>query len=292
MISERRTNTIVLPDGRRLAYAEYGDPNGRPVLYFHGFPNSRLNAAPGAEAARRARVRLIAFDRPGFGRSDFQRGRTIAGWVDDVVAATDQLGLDRFAVIGYSGGGPYAVACAARIPQRITALALVSALAPLAVPDAVRGFPLVTRLFLRLWRVLPWLTRPGIWLIGLQVRRAPEKAIVGAGRAAPPADKAVLSRPEVRAAFARDLQESFRQGSRAASHEFALYLKRWNVSEEGIALEVQLWQGEADKVVPPSMGRYHAKVIPNCRATFLPDQGHYWLVDHFEEILAAVTAAR
>jgi pimeloyl-ACP methyl ester carboxylesterase len=287
-----REGEVRLSDGRRLAYAEYGDPNGRPVLHFHGFPNSRVNAAIGDEAARRAGVRLISFDRPGFGRSDHKKGRTIASWADDVVEAAGQLGIDRFAVIGYSGGGPYAAACAERIPQRLTAVALVSALAPLDVAAAVRGFPLITRLFIRLWRLWPWLTRPGIWLIGRQVRRDPEKAIVGAGRAAPPSDAAVLSRPEVRAAYARDLTESFRQGSRAAADEFRLYLKHWNISEERITIEVRLWQGEADKVVPPSMGRYHAQVIPNCRAVFLPEQGHYWLVDHYDEILAALAAAR
>lgn len=279
-----------LADGRRLAYAEYGDPNGTPVFHFHGFPNSRLNAATADDAARRRGIRLIAFDRPGFGRSDFKKDRTIAGWADDVVEAADQLGIDRFAVIGYSGGGPYAAACAERIAQRISGVTLISALAPLDVAEAVRGFPLITRLFLRLWRIAPWLTRPGIWLIGLQARRAPEKAIVGSGRTAPPADKAVLARPEVRAAFARDLKESFRQGSSAASHEFRLYLKRWDVNEGAISHDVRLWQGEADKVVPPSMGRYHARVIPNCTAVFLPEQGHYWLVDHWDEILAAVTA--
>jgi pimeloyl-ACP methyl ester carboxylesterase len=284
-----RDADVRLPDGRRLAYAEYGDPNGRAVLYFHGFPNSRLNAATGDDAARRAGVRLIAFDRPGFGKSDYKKSRTIASWVDDVAAAGDQLGLDRFAVIGYSGGGPYAVACAAGMPQRVTATTLVSALAPLIAADAVRGFPLLTRLLIRLWRVLPWLTRPGIWLIGRQVRRNADKAIIGARSGAPPADAAVLARPEVRAAFARDLRESFRQGSRAAGDEFALYLKPWDVNEESITLQVRLWQGEADKVVPSSMGRYHEKTIRNCRAVFLPEQGHYWLVDHWDEILAAVT---
>lgn len=283
-----REGEVRLADGRRLAYAEYGDPGGAAVLHFHGWPNSRVNAALGDEAARRAGVRLIAFDRPGFGRSDRKKQRTIASWVEDVTEAAGQLGLERFAVIGYSGGGPYAAACAERIPHRLSAVALVSALAPLDAAEAVRGFPLIARLLIRLWRFLPWLTRPGIWLIGRQVRRDAEKAIVGAGRGAPPADAAVLARAEVRAAYAEDLRESFRQGSRAAADEFALFLRRWDVHEERIAIEVGLWQGEADKVVPSSMGRYHAKAIPNCRAAFLPEQGHYWLVDHWDEVLAAL----
>jgi pimeloyl-ACP methyl ester carboxylesterase len=281
-------NTLRLRDGRTLAYAEYGDPNGRPLFYFHGFPNSRLNAAPGDDAARRQRIRVISFDRPGFGLSDFKPKRKLGDWVDDVAEAADLLGIDRFAVVALSGGGPYAAACAQRMPERITALALVSALAPLNVRDAVRGYPLFTRLLLRFWRWLPFLVVPGIWWLGRGARRNPERLIAAAARSAPPADKAILTDPKFSAVFARDLAESFRQGSRAASHEFRLYLKRWEFDPGAIPLEVHIWQGEADKVVPPSMGRYYAKVIPNARPHFFPDEGHFLIVHHVGEVNEAV----
>jgi pimeloyl-ACP methyl ester carboxylesterase len=279
---------LTLRDGRKLAYAEYGDPNGRPVFYFHGFPNSRLNAALGNDAALRHRLRVIAFDRPGFGRSDFKRGRTIAGWVDDIVEAADQLAIDRFAVVALSGGGPYAAACAARIPERLTGVALVSALAPFDATAAVRGYPLFSRLVIRLWRWLPWLVRPGLWVIARRARRDAIGLVRRASKGAPPADKEILSRPEVLEAFARDVAESFRQGSRGAAHEFELYLKPWNVDLASIAMEVHLWQGEDDRVVPPTMGRYYTRALTNARPRFYPGEGHLLIVDRIDEINGAL----
>jgi pimeloyl-ACP methyl ester carboxylesterase len=201
-------STITLRDGRRLGYAEYGSPGGKPLFFFHGFPNSRLLARLFTQAAVRRGVRIIALDRPGFGLSDFKRGRTLAGWPDDVVEAADALGIDRFAVLGYSGGGPYAAACAARIPERLTAVAIVSGLAPLCEGAAVRGFPLPTRLFISVLRRLPWLSRPSLWLMGWSARRNPERAVRTVERNAPPSDMEILSRPGVRSIVGADFAES------------------------------------------------------------------------------------
>ena len=114
-MDDTTASTIRLQDGRRLGYADLGDAGGTPVFYFHGFPSSRLEACMVEEHARRLGVRLLAVDRPGYGLSDDLPGRTIPDWPDDVVALADALGLERFAVVGSSGGGPYAIACAARI---------------------------------------------------------------------------------------------------------------------------------------------------------------------------------
>src|SRR6266536_1812907 len=108
-----------------LAYTHYGDPNGQPVMYFHGWPGSRLEAELVSGEARTAGALVIAVDRPGMGGSDFQRGRRLLDWADDVVALADALQLERFAVLGVSGGGPYALACAHAIPQRVSAAATV-----------------------------------------------------------------------------------------------------------------------------------------------------------------------
>ena len=109
---------ITLPDGRRLAYAEFGTPDGRPVLYFHGAPSSRLEPLlVGDDAWRANGLRVIAPDRPGVGLSDFLPKRGFSQWPNDVVALADALGLERFGVIGMSGGGGYVAACAAKIPR-------------------------------------------------------------------------------------------------------------------------------------------------------------------------------
>ncbi len=137
-----------LPDGRRLGYAEFGAPRGRPVFFFHGFPGSRLEAELAATAAARWNLRIIAADRPGIGLSDRRPGRTLANWADDVRTLADSLGLERFAVLGISGGGPYAIACAARLADRLTAAGTIGGLAPLDRPGATAGMSTLNRLVL------------------------------------------------------------------------------------------------------------------------------------------------
>jgi pimeloyl-ACP methyl ester carboxylesterase len=130
-----------LLDGRALGYAEYGVPDGAPVLYFHGFPGSRLEAALTEGPATALGARVIALDRPGYGLSDPQLGREIGHWPEDVGQLADHLGLERFAVLGTSGGGPYAMACAARLAERLTHVGLICSLSPLDRPGALTGMP-------------------------------------------------------------------------------------------------------------------------------------------------------
>jgi pimeloyl-ACP methyl ester carboxylesterase len=122
--------TVVLRDGRRLGFAEWGDRTGTPVFFFHGMPSSRLNGHADPSVLDRRHVRRIAIDRPGMGLSDFQPERKLLGWPDDVVELADRLGLDRFGVVGNSAGGPYAAACAYKIPARLTHVGIVSGVAP------------------------------------------------------------------------------------------------------------------------------------------------------------------
>ena len=120
----------VMSDGRRLGYALYGDRAGVPVFYFHGWPGSRLEAAALSDPAAKVGVHVIAVDRPGMGRSDHQTSRRLRDWPRDVAALADQLGIDRFRVVGFSGGGPYSLACAALLPHRVIAAGHVSGRAP------------------------------------------------------------------------------------------------------------------------------------------------------------------
>ncbi len=281
-------STLRLRDGRRLAYAEYGDPNGKPLFYFHGFPNSRLGARLADVTAKQRGVRVIAFDRPGFGLSDFKPGRTIGGWADDVAEAADALGIERFAVLGLSGGGPYVAACAARIPQRLTAAGIVSGVGPLAARAARKGYPLATRIGLWLWRLFPFLITLNFWLMGFAARRSPDRLLWWLSRSAPAADRAVLARPEVWAALRDDFREAFRQGGRAAAWEMRRYVRRWDFKTEEIPLAVDLWHGDADVTVPVSNGRYMAQAIPSCRARFYPNEGHLLIVDRMEEVQRAL----
>jgi len=278
--------TIKLSDGRTLSYAEYGDPAGSPLFYFHGLPSCRLEARIAGPPAERLGVRVIALDRPGFGRSDFQKGRTIADWPDDVTEAANQLGIERFAVLGESGGGPYAAACARAIPQRLTKAGIVSGWGPANEPAARSGLPWSSRLTLALWRRLPFLVYHTMWYLALSVRLFPRLVRWFARRRLPPVDRRIVDRPEMKVMMLDALRETFRQGGRGQSRELLLFARPWDFRLDDITTEVHLWHGEADETVPVSMGRYVAKTVPNCRATFLSGAGHFWIFEHFDEVLA------
>jgi pimeloyl-ACP methyl ester carboxylesterase len=131
--------TLALGDGRKLGYAQCGRPDGEPFFYFHGHPGSRLEARFADRAAAEAGLRVIALDRPGYGLSDFQPGRLNTDWPAAVARATDLLRIGRFSVTGASGGGPYALACGWRLPDRVTRAAVISGVGPYQVPGITRG---------------------------------------------------------------------------------------------------------------------------------------------------------
>jgi pimeloyl-ACP methyl ester carboxylesterase len=290
MTSDR---TFRLADGRRLGHRVYGDPDGQPVFYFHGFPGSRIEARLADRIAARRHIRLIALDRPGFGLSEFKPHRTILQWPDDVIQLADSLRIERFAAVGVSGGGPYAAACALKIPQRLSAVSIVCGLGPLGTPSGTDGMVWRNYLTFVVGRRLPWLASIFFSRMARRVRRNPEGMLGGIIGALPDPDKAVFANPEVRAALKDNVVEAFRAGSRGAACELLLLTRPWGFALKDISVPVKLWHGEADVSVPPSMGRYQARTIPNCRAVFHPGEGHFSLViNHMEEILSDLLAER
>jgi pimeloyl-ACP methyl ester carboxylesterase len=287
----KNDRTLRLDNGRRLGYALYGDPEGRPVFYFHGLPGSRIEARLADGIAARRGIHLIALDRPGFGLSEFHPRRTILEWPDDVVKVADALRIERFAAVGVSGGGPYAAACALRIPQRVSSVSIVCGLAPLETPSATDGMMRCNSWAFFLGRRLPWLTRIFFCRIAQRVRRNPDGMLGGLMGALPDPDRAVFANPEVRTALKENMVESFRAGNRGAACELRLLSRPWGFSLKDISIRVNLWHGEQDVSVPPSMGHYQAHAIPNCRAVFPPDEGHFSLViNYMDEILSDLVA--
>ncbi len=287
---DRLNQEIRLADGRRLGWAEYGAAEGRPVLYFHGWPASRLEPRLLDAGCSGMGIRLIAPDRPGMGLSDFKRGRRIADWPGDALELTQRLGLEKFAVLGVSGGGPYAVACAASMAERLTATLLVCGMGPMEGGTAVLGMAGPSRRLLHLARAAPWAAR---LLAPLCLR-----AIWGkGGRVMPPAlearlsraDQLVLERGELRESLIASSREAFRSGARGPAWDGYLYSQPWGFRLEEIRGPVLLWHGEADVVVPVALGRELAGRIAGCRATFHPEDGHFSLpFNRLREILAAV----
>jgi pimeloyl-ACP methyl ester carboxylesterase len=139
-------------------------------------------------------------------------------------------------------------------------------------------------------RRVPWVTNVPMWLMALGARRFADRFLSVMMRALPEPDKAILSRPEIRPLFVQDAVEAFRSGGRGAAWEAVLYARPWGFRLEDITMEVHLWQGEMDVNVPPTMGRYQADAIPNCKATFSPEEGHLLLIDRMEEILSSLVS--
>jgi pimeloyl-ACP methyl ester carboxylesterase len=282
---------ITLRDGRRLGFAEYGDPHGRPLLYFHGFPASRLEAALTDEAAARLGIRIIAPDRPGIGLSDFQLGRLIGDWPADVAELAAVLGLGRFAVLGVSGGGPYSLACAAKIPERLSAVGIVGGLGPLDKAGATRGMSLLSRFFLQLFRRAPGAGRALFALAARLSRHSPERLFTLFTANAPAPDQELLARPAIRGIFLASLGEAVRRGSGGGARELYLYTRPWGIDLARIRATVDLWHGRLDATVPMVMGESLARAIPCCQSRFLPDEGHFSLpLNHLEEILRTLLA--
>jgi pimeloyl-ACP methyl ester carboxylesterase len=286
------TEVFILPDGRRLAYAVYGDPAGHPTFYFHGFPGSRVEATLAADVATRARVRLIAIDRPGMGGSDFQAGRRLLDWPADVVRLADHLRLQRFSVVGVSGGAPYAAVCARALAGRADAVALVSGVAPLedrAMLDGMlRKNALLVRVAQRAPHLLRNLLRPAVLL-----RVLPRGAIRALAAVLDEADRRVLRRGEVVATLAASLTVSLRQGTRGHAHELLILSQPWGFSLGEVQVPVAVWHGGRDPVVPPSHFRWYVQQLPGCRQELLPQEGHFSLViDHTAAIFARLQALR
>src|ERR1700754_772220 len=234
-----QTRLIQLTDGRELAWAEMGDPDGYPVFAFHGTPGSRHQILVDPAPALAAGVRLIAPDRPGCGASTWQPRRTFAGWANDVAELADHLGVQRFAVLGISGGGPHAAVCARLLSDRVSAAALVSGVGSLAQPGSEAGMMLANRVFARLARNAPAVNDVIFGLIFLVGRRFPERVLPMLVNSMPAVDTAVLSRPEVRSSFVRMLTNASRTAGRAAARDFRLFARDWGFRIEDITVPVQ-----------------------------------------------------
>jgi len=278
-------NQIKLKDGRILGYAEYGDPQGQPVLHFHGTPSSRFEADnPDLIAiADRLHVRFIVPDRPGIGLSDW-KPYTVASYPDIVVQLADKLGLDRFAVTGLSGGGRFVAACAWKIPQRLTTATIVSGTAPFDLPGVKEALSKQEQQEYSMADKMPWLFRLFLWKFARDARKNPA-SIYAMFVNAPDADKALLTQPGVRQAFENMINGAFEQGARAAAYDYAIIARPWGFSLREIRMPVHIWHGEADTLVSVKQARILAEAIPDAHTRFFPNEGHVLIVSHFEELL-------
>jgi pimeloyl-ACP methyl ester carboxylesterase len=280
-----------LPGERSLAFQLYGAPNGRPLYYFHGFPGSRLQAALHHEQALAAGVCLVAPERPGFGYSDFQAGRSILGWAEDVRQLADSLGHRRFGVLGVSCGGPYALACAHQLGGRLDYVGLLAGMGPMDLPALHKEQLPMLRLMFGLARRHPLLASPLLALDRLLFLRSPARAVKAlAGLLAEPDRQLLADDPQAAARFAAFLAEAYRQGVRGACKEAQLIASPRGFALEQIQVPVHLYQSGLDRHVPQAMGQHLQARLPRASLRLYPQEGHLSIVlNQFPQVLADFT---
>ena len=282
-------NQVKLNDGRTVGYAEYGDLTGKPVIHLHGSPSSRFEANNPdlVEIAERLQIRLIVPDRPGIGLSDWKT-YTIASYPDLLVQFADKLGLDRFALMGWSSGGKFVAGCAWKVPQRLTSATIVSGTAPFDLPGVRESLSKEDRRLYGMADKLPRLFRLPLWKVAREVRKNPS-SILSLFTELGESDKAMLAQPNVKRQFEQMVVEAFRQGTRGAAHDLTIEARPWGFSLHEIELPLAVWHGEED-IVPIQEARLLAEAIPNAHVRFFPNEGHLLLVRHFEEVLNSVVS--
>lgn len=269
------TQVIKLKDGRRLAYIEYGDSKGKPLFFFHGFPGSRFSGRETDTAAQKLGVRVISTDRPGMGLSDFKVGRKLLDWPDDVVELAGHLGIDKFSVLGVSGGGPYAAVCAYKLPGRVNTAGIVVGLAPTHVRSNLEGLPILNRFAWANYHRFPVVRYAGAFGSAMLFRYVPwlSKLVAFPTKM----DRRIYQREmkELKQRGEQDSgREAFRQGLRGPSWELNVYSGDWGFGLRDIKTKVYLWYGAKDKCVSLKMGEYYNSQIPNSELFVDQDGGH------------------
>lgn len=277
------TNHLVLPDGRKLAYVEYGRPEGYPVLYFHGTPSSRLEPLLiGDDYFDQYGLRLIAPDRPGMGQSTFLPQRRFSDWPHDVLELANAMGLGQFSVLGYSGGCGYVAACAARIPDRLRTAVVVSGAWRMDWPEAMRNLPFQLRLLWGLAQKAPLLLSVMLKMTSIAFKKGRKQVKING---LPAADSAALARPGRLDAFTETLNEALIQGTKGAVWDMRLYVRAWDFELAEIQIPLHLFHGEQDVQVPVGLTRRVTGMVPAAQLVTYRDEGHLsTMINHFDEI--------
>lgn len=283
-------NLIQLPGGGVIAFEEYGDPNGVPVIFCHGWPSSRTMARLTDEPARELGIRIVSLDRPGIRDSSFQPNRKLGDWPRLLEQVVERLGLREFRVLAISGGAPYAYATAVTMPERVRAIAIVGGAPPIAEITDGEGLLPLYRWMLALYRSRPALLRRCFYVV------RPFLSVRSPVRFRPFVLKMLRLRPcdaeSLRNAAAFDaVFESQRLAWRASAEgvmaDAEIYAQPWGFAIEDVRVPVRLWHGKEDRAFSVQLAEQMVRRLPNCKSRFVNDAGHYSLpIRHMSEILA------
>ena len=273
-------NTMQLNDGRTVGFADYGKPSGIPILLFHGTPGSRIFGLENEPLLEKYGIRVIAPERPGYGLSDSKPERTIADWVVDIEALANHLGLHKFHVAGGSGGGPYVLACAIRLPERVLSATLIASATPPEMLRLSKGMASGNRAGFFLAKYAPFLLKILLTNYAHAVSKSPAKLVQQMLSQFCESDRRAIENPNGtgrEGELLLHLQEAFRQGSDAAYRDMLLVSRPWRLDLSKLTVPVFMWHGEADTLVPVAPAKEFSKLIPGCETHFIQDAGHLLL---------------
>ena len=280
-------NSFTLKDGRRLAFAEYGDSQGQALFFFHGGSDSRLEAKLLDRSASEMGLRIIAPDRPGYGYSDFQPGRQLLDWPDDVAELADRLEIKRFFVIGHSGGGSHAAAVAHECPDRVRAVALLGSAAPPGIPS--KGLHPLFRLVNIAMSRSKWLHRRLLDQTNRRLLEDPDRFLAEWGTFSRADGRLFEEKKDVGAIIVEEMTEAIRQGVEPIMHEHRLYKRDWGFSLTRIQTPVDIWHGLADRQASIGASQFLDERISSSHLHLVDGAGHFsLLVNHQESIFESL----
>ena len=281
---------VAVRDGRRMSFAEYGSPRGPALVWMHGTPGARRQIPLEARAlAEREGLRIIGIDRPGIGSSTPFLYPDVLDWTEDLELVLDALAVDEARIIGLSGGGPYALAAGAALPERVVGVGVLGGVAPTAGVDAADGGPI--QLAVRLAPALDLARVP----LGVGLTQAIRLVRPLAGPALdlyaafqPAGDKNLLARPEFKAMFLDDLLNGSRFQTLAPLNDLVLFTRPWGFDLADVVVPVRWWHGDADHIVPFRHGRHVVDRLPNAVLTVIDGESHLGGLGIAEEVVTTL----
>lgn len=275
---------IILKDGRKLGFAEYGKAKAYPILYCHGSQSSRLEMHYDLSFAVENNLRIITVDRPGHGISDFNPNGTILEFARDAKQLMDHLKLHRFSVAGMSAGSPFALAISYLFPENIYKTSIISGFAPFNKENK-KHLPKEVKLMLNLAKSFPFLLKILLKIQAKQIVHKPKKMLDGFLKIMSEPDQRILKNPLVINTIESMFKEAFRNGSKGVAYEISnLLVRNWEFELDKIKVPVTFWQGKKDNNVPFKWAQYMSHKIKGARLKEYPAKGHLIIFEHAKEI--------
>ena len=285
---------LELDDGRTIGYATWGDPEGTLVFFAHGTPGSRRVRCPSLDDPAwltQRRLRFIGVDRPGYGNSGPRPEAGLLDCAEDFVRVADRLSIERFSAIGFSGGGPYALALGALVPERIGGVAVVSGLGMLDRPEAFEGMNEANAADFEMARESPEVLATEIDEAARDLRENSWGNVSEISDELPEGDRRILEQPDAQAFFFGPSQEAVRQGASGWVDDHLRFVRPWPFRLDGIVgVDVRFYHGEDDVLVPAHHAKHLAERIPGSRLQLYPGEGHFSIDRHIKQIVETLIA--